>query len=433
LDITITLSTEQQSSFETIERTRKHLFFTGRAGTGKSVLLRYVREHTQKRVVVVAPTGIAALNVQGQTIHKFFKLPPKLYTPGSLKPNSSLSIILRNTDLLIIDEVSMLRADLLDAIDERCREACRNNVPFGGIQLVMFGDLFQLPPVVEEGLMEYFTDVHGGYFFFHAQVWKKTTFTIHELTQMFRQTDQEFRDILNAIRDGSVTEAQLAQLNERSNYPIPEEGVVTLAATNALVTEINQKRLDQLDGEMFQYEAKIEGEMKKTSFPTEPFLQLKKGAQVVLLKNDSHGRWVNGTVGIVAELAKDQIWVRVGNFVYTIEKETWEEIVYEYDFATRKVEMHVVSSFTQFPVRLAWCGTIHKSQGNTYDGVCIDLSSDTFAPGQFYVAASRCRTLDGLYFPHPVKRSHIITDSTVQAFMAGKESLCMEEEEEEAL
>ena len=244
----IILSAEQKALFDVMEQTHQHLFLTGRAGTGKSVLLRHFRENTKKRVVVAAPTGIAALNVRGQTLHSLFRLAPQLHRKGRLAPNSRVCSLLKRIDTLVIDEISMVRADLLDAVDERLREAFRSDVPFGGVQVIMFGDVYQLPPVVEEGLMSYFEAIHEGYFFFNALVWKQTEFKIYELTQIFRQKDQVFKDILNGIRDGTVSDGQLEQLNARYGLPLPDEGTVTLATTNALVTEINQRRLDQLEG-----------------------------------------------------------------------------------------------------------------------------------------------------------------------------------------
>jgi hypothetical protein len=419
----ITLSAEQKALLDVMEQTKKHLFITGRAGTGKSVLLRYFREHTAKKVVIAAPTGIAALNVRGQTIHSLFRLAPQLHRKGGLAPNSRVCSLLKRIKTLVIDEISMVRADLLDAVDERLREACKNDLPFGGVQVIMFGDVYQLPPVVEEGLMPYFEAVHNGYFFFNALVWKQAEFKIYELTQVFRQKDPVFKDVLNAVRDGTVVDSQIEALNVRTSIPIPDEGTVTLAPTNSLVTTINQQRLDQLPGEIHQYQATVTGEMKRSVFPTEEYLQFKKGAQVVLLKNDKDGRWVNGTVGKIEGLFDDHIDVSIGGIVYSLERETWEEIVYTYDRETQKVEAKPASSFTQYPVRLAWALTIHKSQGQTYESVALDLTTATFAPGQLYVALSRATSLEGLYLKMPVKRAHIIVEPKVIAFMLRREAI----------
>jgi ATP-dependent DNA helicase PIF1 len=427
----IVLSAEQKALLKTMEGTRQHLFITGRAGAGKSVLLRHFREQTAKRVVVAAPTGIAALNVQGQTLHSLFKLAPKLHRSGDLAPNSRVCSLLKRIDTLVIDEISMVRADLLDAVDERFREAFNNEKPFGGVQIIMFGDVYQLPPVVEEGLVPYFEAVHQGHFFFNALVWRKTEFKVYELSQVFRQKDPVFKDVLNAVRDGSVVDSQIAQLNVRSGIAIPPEGTITLAPTNALVTNINQERLDLLPGEVREYQATISGEMKRSTFPTEERLQLKKGAQVVMLKNDKDSRWVNGSVGIVEDLLDDKINVRVGGIVYALERETWEEIAYSYDHDTQKVEAKPASSFTQYPVRLAWALTIHKSQGQTYDQIALDLTTATFAAGQLYVALSRATSLEGLYLKVPVKREYVMIEPKVTEFMGRREAIAVVEETED--
>ncbi len=420
----IELSAEQAALFEVMERTKQHLFVTGRAGAGKSVLLRHFRDHTAKKVVVAAPTGIAALNVRGQTLHSLFKLPIELYRKGmgTLIPNMRLYSLLRRIDTLVIDEISMVRADVLDAVDERLREAFESDVAFGGIQVIMFGDVYQLPPVLEKELSEYFEYAHQGHFFFNALVWKEADFKVYELTQVFRQKDPTFRDILNAVRDGTVVDEQIAQLNVRHGVSA-KAGTVTLAPTNALVTQINQEQLNKLEGKIYKYKALITGEMKKSIFPTEEILQLKKGAQVVLLKNDKDGRWVNGTVGTVEELFDDHIDVNVNGVVYRLERETWEEVVYDYDRETKKVEAKVTSSFTQYPVRLAWALTIHKSQGQTYENVALDLTTATFAHGQLYVALSRATGIEGLYLKMPVKREHIMVDPKVTAFMSRREAI----------
>jgi ATP-dependent exoDNAse (exonuclease V) alpha subunit len=416
----ITLSDEQKAVFRVMEQTRQHVFVTGRAGTGKSRLLQYFREHTRKRSVVVAPTGIAALNVRGQTIHSLFRLPPSFIQPGNLTKNALVSSFLRRIETVIIDEISMVRADLMDAIDARLRQAHNNDLPFGGAQVIMFGDLYQLPPVVDEGLIQYFEAIHGGYFFFHAHVWKTARFAIYELTQIFRQKDPVFKDLLNAVREGTVDDVQIEQLNERSRVAIPDEGVITLAATNALVSQINESRLAQLPGKVHEYKAEIRGNLERSAFPTEEELQLKVGAQIILLRNDKDGRWVNGTIGTIHALKEKEISVRVGGMVYRLSPETWEKISYTYNPATRSVEEEVISSFTQFPLRLAWAMTIHKSQGQTYQSVVLDLAHDAFAPGQLYVALSRCTSLEGLYLKTPLKRGHILVEPKITAFMEGR-------------
>lgn len=428
----VALSTEQQAVFQMMETTKQHLFITGRAGTGKSVLLRHFRNNTKKSVVVAAPTGIAALNVKGQTLHSLFRLAPGFFRKGSLAPNARVCTVLKRIDTLVIDEISMVRADLLDAIDERLREAHKNTLPFGGVQVIMFGDVYQLPPVVEDGLMQYFEHTYGGHFFFHADVWKQAEFKIYELSQVFRQKDPTFKNILNTVRDGTVVDEQLALLNKRCGVFVPTEGTITLATTNNLVTNINQRKLDQLPGKSIEYRAQIIGEMKRGTFPTEEIIQLKVGAQVVLLQNDKNKRWVNGTVATIAKLKKDEngegITVRIDGIDYPLEKTTWEEIKYEYDSVAGKVKEEVVSSFTQYPVRLAWAMTIHKSQGQTYESVALDLTVSTFAPGQLYVALSRATSMEGLYLKMPVRRKDIIVEPRVTEFMSRREAITIVED-----
>ena len=424
----ITLSAEQSYLLKMMEETNSHLFITGKAGAGKSVLLRAFQESTKKKIVVTAPTGIAALNVGGQTIHSLFRLPFGLHEKGKLWENPKACTLLRRLDAIIIDEISMVRADILDAIDARLKEAKKNNLPFGGVQIIMFGDVYQLPPVVENGLVKYFEKVHGGSFFFNALVWKETDFKIFELTQVFRQKDPIFKDILNAVRNGSFTDEQIEQLNKRFGAPIPTDETITLAPTNNLVTTINQRQLAQLPGEAKVYRALVTGNIKESSFPTEEILELKKGAQIVFVKNDKDKRWINGTVGKIEGLHDNYIEVMVSGVVYKLERETWEEVVYKYDEKEGKVTSEVTSSFTQYPIRLAWAMTIHKSQGQTYEKCVIDLKTGTFAHGQMYVALSRCTSLEGLYLKNPVKRSHIIVDVKVAQFMARCETFTVEQE-----
>lgn len=423
--VDIVLSAEQKALLHIMEHTKEHIFITGKAGAGKSVLLRHFRDKTAKRLAVAAPTGIAALNVKASTIHSLFKLGIGLQEPEKLQDNTRLDTILSRIDTLVLDEISMVRADIMDAIDMRFRNAHKKDIAFGGVQVIMFGDPFQLPPVVERGLVEYFEDTYGGHFFFNAKVWKNTEFKVFELSQVFRQKDPAFRDILNAVRNGTVTDEQVEQLNSR-HEALPEDGTVTLAPTNELVARINQENLSRLPGRVKEYKATITGDMKKGTFPTEEYLQLKVGAQIVLLKNDKDGRWVNGSVGKVESLHEDHIDVRVGDQVSRLERESWEETVYEY--VKGKVEATVGSSFTQYPVKLAWGLTVHKSQGQTYERVLLDLSTGVFAAGQLYVALSRCTSLEGLWLKRPVKREYVIVDSKVVEFMRRCEAIVVEEE-----
>jgi ATP-dependent exoDNAse (exonuclease V) alpha subunit len=414
----IDLSSEQQELFERIEETGSNMFITGKAGTGKSVLLQYFKENTMKQAVVVAPTGVAALNVRGQTIHSFFKIKPGFIRPEELNLTSKTALLLRNVDTIIIDEISMVRADLMDGIDHLLRMARSNNDPFGGAQIVMFGDLYQLPPIVDsQGLQQYFAHNHGGYYFFNAHVWENADLEVYELGKIFRQKDELFKDILNSIRLGEVTSEHLELLNNRVDLSVPKDGIITLVTTNNLVREINMRRLADLDESSTDYIADIDGELEESAFPTEEVLILKKGAQVMFLKNDREKRWVNGTLGIIDSLSDLEIKVNIDGIIYSVQKETWTKIRYHYDIKTRKVKEEVVSSFTQFPLRLAWAITIHKSQGQTYKLVAINLGGGAFAHGQTYVALSRCKSLEGIYLKKRILVQDIIVDPVVVNFM----------------
>lgn len=415
----ITLSSQQKKLFDIIENTNNNLFITGRAGTGKSVLLQYFKQKTTKRVVVVAPTGVAALNVGGQTIHSFFKIPPEFITKDKLKLSSKTALLLRNIDTIVIDEISMVRADLMDAMSYLLKEArYDSDLPFGGAQLVMFGDLYQLPPVVnDKELHKYFAHNHGGYYFFNAYCWKNILPEIYELTEVFRQKDDKFKSILDKIRTGEVDGGLLSLLNERVTENIPQKGVITLVPTNSLVTSINQKKLDELNEKPYHYRAVVSGNIKESAYPTEENLQLKQGAQIMLLKNDKNKRWVNGTIGMIDSLSENEIKVNIDGIVYSIPQETWNKIRYSYNQEERKIEEEVDSSFTQFPLRLAWAITIHKSQGQTYNSVVINMGDGAFAHGQTYVALSRCVSIEGLFLTREIMKSDIMVESTVVNFM----------------
>lgn len=414
----IKLSDEQQKLFNRFENTSSHMFITGKAGTGKSVLLQYIKLHTQKNIVVVAPTGVAALNVGGQTIHSLFLFPPTFIDTKALRLSPKSKKILKNIDTLIIDEVSMVRADLMDGIDYLLKLARDSTEPFGGVQLLMFGDLYQLPPVVNEpDLINYFEDLNGGFYFFHSMAWNGTELEIYELQQNFRQTDENFKSILNSLRAGDIDDTHLQNLNHRSTVLAPESGVIVLATTNSTVFQINHTRLNELTNEAFTFSATVEGDLDSYSYPTEGQLVLKKGAQIMMLKNDAKKRWVNGSLGTIESVNKTQIKVKVDGNVYDVSPETWQKIRYEFNADTRQIEEKVVSSFTQFPMRLAWAITVHKSQGQTYDSVVIDMGRGAFAHGQTYVALSRCKSLDTLYLKRPLTLNDIIIDPKIIDFM----------------
>lgn len=415
----IKLSEEQNRIYRILEDTTNNVFITGKAGTGKSALLQYFRGNTKKKIVVTAPTGVAALNVNGQTIHSLFKIPPEFIRRDSLTIDYKTATLLRNIDAVVIDEISMVRADLMDAIDHKLRLARNSSLPFGGVQLIMFGDLYQLPPVVaDKELHKYFSDNNGGYYFFNAFVWNKSSLDIYELTYIFRQKEKIFKDVLNAIRTGKVDNHILSILNFRVGINEPSTGVIKLVTTNQKVTEINRQHLDLIPEKMYLYKAIIQGDLERSSFPTEVELCLKKGAQVMLLKNDKDKRWVNGSIGFIDSLSPTEVKVNIDGIVYCVPQETWSKIRYSYNQAEKKIEEEVVSSFTQFPLRLAWAITIHKSQGQTYSRVVVDLDQGAFAHGQTYVALSRCTSLDGLFLSREVMREDIIVDPPVINFMS---------------
>lgn len=426
----VVLSDEQRQVYEKLEYSNDSVYITGKAGTGKSLLLEYFVSHTNKIVAVVAPTGIAALNVGGVTIHSFFKFPLDVIDPKNVNVDYKTREILRNIDAIVIDEVSMIRVDLMEGISAKLQVARRDNQPFGGAQMIMFGDLYQLPPVVSDGqLHRYFNHNYGGIYFFNAPSVQNSNLKIYELNNIFRQKDPEFRAVLNAIRNGDGSPDTLASLNERTKLAIPEDGFVTLAGTNRTVSAINHKKLDALAGEERTYEAEIHGSISEASFPTEKHLRLKPGAQIMMLKNDTEKpqRWVNGTLGKITKVGQNTIRVNIDGVEHSVNPETWNKYRYEYDHIERKLEKKIVSSFTQFPVRLAWAITIHKSQGQTYGAVAVDMSDGAFAHGQTYVALSRCKSLEGLYLTTPIRREDVIVDQEIVDFMKSAEILTPKE------
>lgn len=415
----IELTAEQKALFDKIENSKEHLFITGRAGTGKSVLLQYFRANTKKQAVVCAFTGVAALNVGGQTINSLFKIPPGFIHLDRLNLDQKTATFLRHIDTVVIDEISMVRVDMMDAIDVLLRKARGNDIPFGDVQIVMFGDLYQLSPIVaDKELHKYFADNYGGYHFFNAHVWQKMKHEDYELTNVFRQKDdQSFLCVLDMIRRGGADEETLGVLNGRVVSSIPEDGVIILATTNAIVDHINYRRLAQINEKQYEYHAEISGKVESSWFPADEMLNLKKGAQVMLLKNCPEKRWVNGTIATIHLLDDNQIIVDIDGMKYPVSRYTWSKIRYTYNPSTRRIEEEIIGSFTQFPLRLAWAITIHKSQGKTYNSVAIDMGSGAFTHGQTYVALSRCTTLGGLYLKQKLTREDVIVDSAVVNFM----------------
>jgi ATP-dependent DNA helicase PIF1 len=414
------LTREFSTAFDLIEQTKSHYYVTGNAGTGKSTLLHYFKEKTKKKIVVLAPTGIAAVNIGGSTIHSFFRFPTRLITLDDVKKIRGKSDLFAALETLIIDEVSMVRADMMDAIDASLRlNRNRPYEPFGGVQLVLIGDLFQLPPVVERDLGEYFEDNYMTPYFFSAKVFSEIRLQKIELQHVFRQTDPDFIELLNKVRNKEVELSDLAKINQRHQPSLKlntQDLAITLTSTNALASAINLQRLSALPSQEYTFDAVIEGDFDDKSHPTDKKLKLRKGAQVMMVKNDPNKRWVNGTLGVIQHISDDSIKVSFGKVVYTIEQTSWEKSVYEYDRTYRSIESVVTGSFRQYPIKLAWAITIHKSQGKTFDNVIINLGYGAFAHGQAYVALSRCRSFEGVYLNAPLRYSDIILDPRVRDF-----------------
>ena len=392
-----------------------HLFVTGRAGTGKSTLLRALRDMLTVPNVVVAPTGLAAVTAGGQTIHSFFGFPPKLIQPDDIR-RSRNGQVMRRLKVLIIDEISMVRSDLMNAIDLSLRiNRGRPREPFGGVRLMLFGDLHQLPPVVQRGEeAAYLDDTYGGPFFFNNEALREGAGTsLLELGEVFRQREEALLDVLNRVREGVADEHDLEELNERvSPIRTLSEGdpYVILTPTNAAAQRINSAFLDALPGNPVVFEAKVTGEFNDSAHPTDPALSLKPGAKVIMLRNDPDGRWVNGTVARIASLTESKACVEIDGKEYDVEPAAWENRRYAFDNQAEKIVETIAGTFRQLPMRLAWALTIHKSQGLTLDKVYIDLGRGTFAHGQAYVALSRCRTLSGLTLARTLRPSDIVFD-----------------------
>lgn len=420
-------SEEQLAAFELMENFDGNLFITGKAGTGKSYVLRYFKAMTKQSYAVVAPTGIAALNVHGQTIHSFFGISREVQNPSDndmvYKSLEKRKQLLKSLDLLIIDEISMVRVDLMDMIDAKLRAARNVNRAFGGCKIVCFGDLYQLPPVVTDAeIQNYLEDRYGTIFFFGAPGFALEPFKTIELETVHRQSDSVFINALNKIRVGIATPAELAPIN-RNIVSSLGKNVITLAPTNKTANNINTARLNEIDQPEHYYEGDVFGNFDEDEFPTERILTLKIGAQVMFIKNDSRHprRFVNGTIGTVTQLTDDLIVVTTSIGVpCKLDKETWTKYAYAYDAEKGKLIQKEVGYFRQYPLRLAYAITIHKSQGQTYDKVCIDYSERrAFSPGQTYVALSRCKSLDGLFLKDPIKEEDIKVNQEVLDFMHG--------------
>ncbi|MBF0485724.1 MAG: AAA family ATPase [Candidatus Omnitrophica bacterium] len=415
-------------AFDLFENSSRHIFLTGRAGTGKSTLLQYFRSSTQKNVAVLAPTGVAAVNVKGQTIHSFFRFRPDITpaTVAEIRLRRAQREIYRNIDAIIIDEVSMVRADILDCMDAFLRlHAKKHDEPFGGVQLIMIGDLFQLPPVVTNSEQDVFSGMYPSPYFFDARAFKDLDMEFLELETIWRQKEDRFISLLNAVRENNFSENELKTLNARVQpdfEPSAQDFFVYLTTTNDLADTINHSRLSALKGKVYEYEGTLNGKFEERNLPTQEKLKLKMDAQVMLLNNDSLGRWVNGSIGQVTDIihndGEDAVRVRLSEGqIVDVVPFTWEVYRFVYDKESDTLQSEMTGAFTQYPLRLAWAVTIHKAQGKTFSKVIIDVGRGAFSPGQVYVALSRCTTLDGIILKKPILRRHIMMDERVGLFL----------------
>jgi len=419
------LTAEFCHALDLLAKGTQNLFITGRAGTGKSTLLQQFRATTSKNAVVLAPTGVSAVNVGGQTIHSFFGFKPNVTPEGVKKIRGKRAELYKKIETIIIDEVSMVRADLFDAVAQFLFLNGKNpGQPFGGVQTVLFGDLYQLPPVVQRKEAEAFRSHYKTPYFFSAKAFPALSLEWIELSKVFRQTDSAFLDILNHIRNETVSDDELGQLNRRvvratPSLPRPEDCIV-LTTTNKQAMTINLDRLARLPAKQISFSATVEGTFEDNAFPTASQLELKDGAQVMLLNNDSMGRWVNGTLAKIKRIDPEEAYILItllDGREETIAPYTWDMFHFSVDPTLKRLVPVSIGKFTQMPVRLAWAITIHKSQGLTFDKAVVDLTHRTFAHGQLYVAISRLRTLGGLFLTCPVKKGDILLDSRIIQFI----------------
>ena len=428
---------EIQLAWQFIENTGTHLFLTGKAGTGKTTFLRELKAKSPKRMVVVAPTGIAAINAGGVTIHSFFQLPFAPYVPDTKfmsaqtfhKFGKEKINIIRSLDLLVIDEVSMVRADLLDAIDAVLRQYRDRHKPFGGVQILMIGDLQQLAPVVKEEDWQLLSPYYDTAFFFGSRTLKETEYVTIELKKVYRQSDTTFLNLLNKIRENTADESVFAELNKRylpGFRPKEEEGYIRLTTHNYQAQQYNDRQLTALPGQSYRFRAKTEGTFPESAYPADEILTVKKGAQIMFIKNDSSGehRFYNGKIGLVTDVCKDGIRVRGNGDAesFLLETEEWTNSKYTLNPVTKEITEEVEGRFRQYPVRLAWAITIHKSQGLTFERAIIDANA-SFAHGQVYVALSRCKSLEGLVLGSPLRQEAIISDYKIYHFTREVEAL----------
>ena len=426
---------EMQKALQIIQFTRRSLFLTGKAGTGKSTFMRHIAATIKKKHIILAPTGIAAINAGGSTLHSFFKLPFHPLLPNdkrystrnirdTLKYNGEKNKLLREVELIIIDEISMVRADIIDFIDKVLRIYNRNmREPFGGKQLLLVGDIYQLEPVIKEEERQLLRPFYPSNFFFDAQVFREMQLIAVELKKVYRQRDTQFIALLDHIRTSHVSDSDLRLLNAQVNAEIGTEAgrlSITLSGRRDTVDYINEKQLNTLPDQPTIFYGHIEGEFPESSLPTPMELEVKTGAQVLFIKNDKERRWVNGTLGTIIGFGDEEdgiIYVRTEDGRdFDVQREIWSNVRYTFNEKEQKIEEEEIGSYQQFPLRLAWAITVHKSQGLTFNNVKIDFTGGVFAGGQTYVALSRCTSLQGISLQEPIRRENIFVRTEVTNF-----------------
>lgn len=440
----IEINQQFEEALELLENTKKNIFITGNAGTGKSTLLDHFRSNTKKSIVVLAPTGVAALNIKGQTIHSFFGFRPDITVQKvkSLGQKNTKRKIYEKLQIIVIDEISMVRADLLDCIDQFMRlNGKHKDRPFGGVRMVFIGDLYQLPPVVTNNDREVMKISYKTPYFFSAHVFANFKMEFLELTKIYRQSNQSFIDLLNRVRNNTVSESDLVLLNSRMNQNCQvdyKSFSIYLTTTNLLADSINQEKLATLKEKPITMQGSVSGSFDLKSLPTAQDLTIKVGAQIMMLNNDSAGRWVNGSIGQVIKIREVEVETDIkdekakttlvdvtlsdGKKI-VVAPYTWEMYRYFFDEEKGGIDSTTAGSFTQYPMKLAWAVTIHKSQGKTFDHVILDIGNGTFAHGQIYVALSRCTTFEGLTLKRPVLKRHIFMDNQVVKYVENCRSM----------